>query len=157
MGVVAVVTTLLVIPDLRPGVRHRLDLGGVALASAGLLLAVLALIEGQRYDWSAGISGTLAAGVAALGLFLLWETRQSEPLLPIGLFRLRGFSLMNGTGAAMQFGMQGVFIPISIYTQTVLGMSALVAGLTVAPMSLVAGVVAPFAGSPVRPRTRTGS
>jgi len=46
----------------------------------------------------------------------------------------------------MQFGMQGIFLPITIYTQSVLGMSPLQSGLTIAPMSLVAGVVAPFAG-----------
>jgi len=46
----------------------------------------------------------------------------------------------------MQYGMQGIFIPITIYTQSVLGMSALQSGLTVAPMSLASMLVAPFAG-----------
>jgi len=42
--------------------------------------------------------------------------------------------------------MQGIFIPITIYTQSVLGMTPLQSGLTVAPMSLTAGILAPFAG-----------
>jgi MFS family permease len=53
---------------------------------------------------------------------------------------------MNLTGTAMAFGMQGIFIPITIYTQSVLGMTPLQSGLTFAPMSLTAGIVAPFAG-----------
>jgi EmrB/QacA subfamily drug resistance transporter len=146
VGVLAIAASLVLIPDLRPGLRHRLDLAGVGLASTALLLLVYGLIEGQRYDWSAGIWATLAAGAAALATFLLWESRQAEPLIPLRLFRDRNFSLMNWTGAAMQFGMQGIFIPITIYTQSVLGMSPLQSGLTIAPMSLVAGLVAPFAG-----------
>ncbi len=146
IGLLAIAASLLVVPDLRPGVRHRLDLTGVGLASAALLLLVFALVEGQRYEWSPAIWTALAAGAAALVAFLLWESRQGEPLIPLGLFRDRNFSLMNWTGAAMQFAMQGIFLPITIYTQSVLGMSALQSGLTVAPMSLVAGLVAPFAG-----------
>jgi EmrB/QacA subfamily drug resistance transporter len=146
VGVLAVAASLLLVPDLRPGVRHRMDLAGVGLASAALLLLVFGLIEGQRYDWSPAIWSTLGAGAAALTVFLVWESRQAEPLIPLRLFRDRDFSLMNWTGAAMQFGMQGIFLPITIYTQSVLGMTPLQSGLTIAPMSLVAGVVAPFAG-----------
>jgi MFS family permease len=88
----------------------------------------------------------IGAGVALLLIFLAWERFQREPLVPMRLFRDRNFSLMNWTGAAMMFGMQGIFIPVTIYTQSVLGMTPLESGLTVAPMSLTAGIVAPFAG-----------
>jgi EmrB/QacA subfamily drug resistance transporter len=146
VGVLAIVASLLVIPDLRPGVRHRLDFVGVGLASASLFLLVFGLVEGQRYDWSPAIWSMLVAGVAALAMFLVWQTRRAEPLIPLRLFRERDFSLMSWTGAAMQFAMQGIFVPVTIYTQSVLGMTPLQSGLTMAPMSLVAGLVAPFAG-----------
>jgi EmrB/QacA subfamily drug resistance transporter len=146
VGVVAVAASLLAIPDLRPGVRHRLDLAGVALSTIALTLVVFGLIEGQRYDWSPGIWATLGAGAAVVAVFVAWEARQSEPLIPLRLFRERNFSLMSWTGAAMQFAMQGIFLPITIYTQSVLGMTPLRSGLTVAPMSVMAGIVAPFAG-----------
>src|SRR3989475_5177873 len=51
IGVVTFALALLLIPDLRPGRRHRLDLAGVGLASAGLLAGIFGLIECQRYDW----------------------------------------------------------------------------------------------------------
>lgn len=152
VGVIALVTTLAIVPDVRPGRMHSFDIIGTLMASAGLLLVVFGLIEGQKYSWGA-LTGTpftipeiIVGGLALLVAFLVFESFQSEPLIPLGLFRNRNFSLMNWTGAAMQYGMQGIFIPISIYTQSVLGMSALQSGLTVAPMSLASAVVAPFAG-----------
>src|SRR5437660_5537328 len=48
IGVVTFALAMLLIPDLRPGRRHRLDLLGVALATAGLLGVMLGLVEGQR-------------------------------------------------------------------------------------------------------------
>lgn len=146
VGAVALAATFRFLPDVRTGARPRLDLVGVALASVALFLLVFGLVEGQRYQWSTGIWATLGAGVVVLLAFLGWEARQSEPLIPLRLFRQRDFSLMNWTGAAMQFAMQGIFIPITIYTQSVLGMTPLQSGLTVAPMSLASMVVAPFAG-----------
>jgi len=151
IGIIALVGTFLVIPDVRTARQHRLDLIGVLLSSAALFAVVFGLIEGQRYEWST-ITGWLTipmvigAGIAVFVAFLAWERLQAEPLVPLGLFRDRNFSLMNWSGTAMSFAMQGIFIPITIYTQSVLGMTALQSGFTIAPMSLTAGIVAPFAG-----------
>src|SRR5713101_6153384 len=130
IGVIALVGTFLVIPDVRTGRQHRLDLIGVLLSSAALFGVVFGLIEGQRYDWST-IAGWLTVpmvigvGIALFVAFLAWERLQAEPLVPLGLFRDRNFSLMNWAGTAMSFAMQGIFIPITIYTQSVLGMTPL--------------------------------
>jgi EmrB/QacA subfamily drug resistance transporter len=151
VGIIALLGTFIVIPDVRPGLRHRLDLVGVGLSSVALFAIVFGLIEGQRYDWST-ITGwltipmVLGTGAAFLVAFVVWEWRQREPLLPLGLFRNRNFSLMNWTGAAMAFALQGIFIVIPIYMQSVLGMTALRSGLTVAPMSVTAAILAPIAG-----------
>ena len=151
IGLIALAGTFLVIPDVRTGRQHRLDLVGVLLSSAALFGIVFGLIEGQRYDWGT-VTGWLTipivigVGLALLIAFLAWERLQAEPLIPLGLFRDRNFSLMNWAGTAMSFAMQGIFIPITIYTQSVLGMTPLQSGLTIAPMSLTAGIVAPFAG-----------
>jgi EmrB/QacA subfamily drug resistance transporter len=151
IGIFAITATLLIVPDLRPGTSHSFDFVGTLLASLGLFLVVFGLIEGQKYNWSTvsgpvTIPAILVTGAAVVAAFLAWEAFQEEPLVPLRLFRNRDFSLMNFTGAAMQYGMQGIFIPITIYTQTILGMTALQSGLTVAPMSLAAAVVAPFSG-----------
>src|SRR5207248_940137 len=92
IGLITFVLALAFIPDLRPGLRHRLDFAGVALASAGLLGVVFGLIEGQRYEWGtvwAGITipEIIAAGVAVLLLFLVvqWRRQDKEPLLPFAV------------------------------------------------------------------------
>lgn len=151
IGIVALAATLILVPDLRPGRSHSIDPLGVVLASSSLFAIVFGLIEGQRYSWST-ITGVLTipdvigAGVLLLALFVVWESRQREPLVPFRLFKIGDFAINNWVGAAIGFGMQAAFIPLTIYTQSVLGMSALWSGLTFAPMSLAAGVVAPFAG-----------
>ena len=151
IGIIALIGTFLIIPDVRHGARPTLDIGGVVLASLALLAIVFGLIEGQRYDWGT-ITGWLTipmvigAGVVLLVAFLAWERFQAQPLLPPGLFRNRNFSVGNVIASAVALAMQGIFIPITIYTQSVLGMTPLVSGLTFAPLSVASGVVAPFAG-----------
>ena len=151
VGIVALVASFVIIPDLRAGRSHHLDLQGVLLASAGLFGIVFGLIEGQRYNWGAiwgavTIWEIMIAGVVVLVGFVLWERAQDEPLIPLSLFSNRNFTLMNWVTATMSFGMLGLFFPITIYLQSALGMTALNAGLTVAPMSVISMFVAPFAG-----------
>jgi EmrB/QacA subfamily drug resistance transporter len=151
VGIVALVATFLIVPDLRPGRRHRFDLVGIALATGGLFGVVFGLIEGQRYNWSmiwawVTIPEIIGAGVAVLALFIVWEMFQSEPLLPLSLFSNRNYSLMNWVGAVLAMGMFGLFLPLTIYFQSVLGFSALNAGLALAPMPLMSMLTAPIAG-----------
>src|SRR5436305_14372704 len=80
IGVLTLALAMLVIPDIRPGRRHRLDWIGVLLATAGLLGIIYGLIEGERYDWGvvAGvvtIPEIIAAAVVLLALFLYYQAR----------------------------------------------------------------------------------
>src|ERR1700736_2328299 len=152
IGIAALIATFAIIPDIRPGRHHGWDVMGVILATAGLFAVVFGLIEGQRYNWgqigSYGITipEVIIAGVVILAVFLVWERFQSEPLLPLSLFRDRNFAVANWVAAAISFGMLSLFLPIVIYLQSVRGFSALTAGLTLAPMSLTSMFTAPFAG-----------
>lgn len=151
VGIIALIATFVIIPDLRAGRSHHLDLQGVILASMGLFGIIFGLIEGQRYNWGTIGGGVtiweiIVAGVVMLVGFVLWERVQDEPLIPLSLFTNRNFTLMNWITATMSFGMLGLFFPITIYLQSALGMTALNAGLTVAPMSLISMFVAPVAG-----------
>jgi EmrB/QacA subfamily drug resistance transporter len=154
VGALIVVLTWRVIPDLRPGRPHRLDFSGVLLASAGLFGIIFGLIEGQRYDWGA-IEGSfvtipmvIAAGVLLVALFIWQQARRQgrEPLLPFEIFADRNFALMAFVLMAMGFAIVGVFLPLTIYFQSVLGLDAFQAGLTIAPqpiaMMLASGPVA---------------
>jgi len=153
VGVATVILALVAMPDLHPNRRHRLDATGTALASIGLFLLVYGLIEGESHDWGRvwgpiTIVEVIAAGVVVLGVFLYHQhvTRAGEPLVPFSLFKDRNFAVMNWVASAIAFGMLGLFIPLVIYLQSVLGLTALEAGIAVAPMSLLSMVIAPFAG-----------
>jgi EmrB/QacA subfamily drug resistance transporter len=152
VGILALVATFLIVPDLRPGRRHGWDVVGIILATAGLFAIVFGLIEGQKYSWgqidSYGITipEVIGAGAALIVVFLLWERFQTEPLLPLNLFANRNFAVANWIAAAISFGMLSMFLPFTIYLQSARGFSALVAGLTMAPMSLTSIFTAPFAG-----------
>jgi EmrB/QacA subfamily drug resistance transporter len=142
-GVITFALAFVLIPDLRSGVRHRLDMLGVLLATAGLFGVIFALIEGQRYDWGL-VTAWLTipeigiAGLALIAIFLVYQARrqQAEPLLPFAVFKDRNFTLMTLVMAAMGFAILGVFLPLTIYMQSVLGLSAFDAGVTIAAQPL---------------------
>jgi EmrB/QacA subfamily drug resistance transporter len=153
IGAIVLVLAPLLIPDLRPGRRHRLDIPGVLLASAALLAICYGLVEGQKYNWGTitgiiSIPLILGAGVVLLAVFLVVQKlgQQGEPLVPFAVFRDRGFSVMNLVSALLSIGMMGIFLPFTIYLQSVLGFSALKAGLAMAPASLISVFIAPVAG-----------
>ena len=153
VGVAVLALTFVIIPGVRPGRRHRFDVLGVTLASLGLLAICYGLVEGQRYDWGTvasfvSIPLIIAAGVVLIAVFgLVQKMRQErEPLIPFVLFRSRNFTLMNWVSFTLSIGMLGIFLPFTIYLQSALGFSALKAGLTMAPASVVMIFVAPFLG-----------
>ncbi|MGI8330738.1 MDR family MFS transporter [Actinomadura scrupuli] len=148
VGLLVLVMAIKIIPDVRPGRRHKLDLGGVSIATAALFCLVFGLTEGQRYEWNVAIWSLLGAGVLLLVVFVLHQrSRQdNEPLVPFALFRDRNFTVMNFVAAAVSVGMIGIFLPMTIYLQSVQGYSALKAGLVMAPASLVSMFLAPVAG-----------
>ena len=151
VGVAAIVLSFLFIPDLRPGRQHGWDLPGILLSTASLFLLVFGLIEGQRYSWGTvtgfvSIPLILVAGVVLLVAFIAVERMAREPLVPLALFRDRNFAILSWVSAAMAFGMLGLFLPLTIYLQSVVGLTAFQAGLAFAPMSLTSMVVAPNAG-----------
>jgi EmrB/QacA subfamily drug resistance transporter len=153
IGAAVIILSIFLVPDIRTGTEHRLDIAGVTLASLALLAICYGLVEGQKYNWSTikgfiSIPLIIAVGVALLGVFLFVQarTQDREPLVPFALFRDRNFSLMTWVSAAVAIAMMGIFLPITIYLQSALGFSALRAGLTLAPASLVSMFVAPVAG-----------
>jgi MFS family permease len=137
-----------ILPGHTRTVRHRFDVAGVLLASAALFCLTFALTEGQKYEWNEGIWGLIAAGLGLFVIFVVYQRgrQDREPLVPFSLFKDRNFTILNLVGAAVSVGMIGMFLPMTIYLQSVLGFSALKAGLVMAPSSLVSMFLAPVAG-----------
>jgi EmrB/QacA subfamily drug resistance transporter len=153
IGILTLVLAAMLLPDLRLNRRRRLDWLGTSAVSLGLFLVCFGLIEGPSHAWGqiwefVTIPMILVAGIVVLAL-LGWQQlahRDREPLVPAGIFADRNFAVMCAVVAAISFGMLGLFLPLVIFLQSVLALSALQAGLVLAPMSLASVASAPFAG-----------
>ncbi|HEY1593958.1 MAG TPA: MFS transporter [Thermoleophilaceae bacterium] len=125
-----------------------LDLPGLGLLMAGLFGVVWGLVRGNPAGWeSAEVVGSLAAGLALIAVFVAWELRAREPMLPMSYFRSRAFSA--GT-AAIFFTLASLFACVFFYSQllqTGLGFDPLGAGLRLIPWTATFITVAPIAGS----------
>jgi EmrB/QacA subfamily drug resistance transporter len=130
------------------GPNDALDFRGVGLASAGLFGIVWGLVRANSVGWgSPQIISTLVIGSLVLALFVLWELRAPEPMLPLRFFRNRTFSASNAASFLMFFGMFGSIFLLAQFFQTIQGYSPLQAGLRILPWTLMPIFVAPIAGA----------
>jgi EmrB/QacA subfamily drug resistance transporter len=129
------------------GASTRLDLVGVLLASTGLFGVVLGMVRANALGWTSPFVLTcLFVGTLLVVAFVGWELRTEQPMLPMRLFRSRGFSAANGASVLMFFGMFGSIFLLSQALQTMQGYSPLGAGLRILPWTGMPIVVAPIAG-----------
>ncbi|WP_051468047.1 MFS transporter [Actinomadura oligospora] len=127
------------------GSAQRLDPLGTVLVTLGLLGVVLGLVRGNEHGWtSPQVLGSVIAGAAFLAAFLVHEARTPHPMLPLSLFRSRGFTLVNLISLAMCFGMFGVTFLLVQFLQLIGHMSPLEAGVRTLPWTAMPLLVAPL-------------
>ena len=144
---------LALLPVAARGIPHTagragsLDLVGVGLATAGLLGLLLGLVRGETMGWtSPQVLASLAAGVALMAAFIAWERRAPSPVLPLGMFASRSFSVANVVSLLFTFGVFGSIFLLAQFLQTVQGYSPFEAGLRTLPWTVAPLLVAPLAG-----------
>ena len=149
IGVVLLIAALRWVPESTDPVSVRqIDYPGVAVLTASLFCLTFALIEGQNYGWTSGlILGLFAATVVGFVGFVLIQRRQRQPLMELGLFRIRTFTVTNLIGLLLSFGMMGVFFLLPVFLQSVLGYSAIKAGLVMTPLAAIVIVSSPTSGT----------
>ncbi|HEX2016770.1 MAG TPA: DHA2 family efflux MFS transporter permease subunit, partial [Solirubrobacteraceae bacterium] len=129
------------------GPFDRLDLPGLAMASGGLFGLVFGLVRAQSLGWgNPTVLVSLAVGLLLVGAFVAWERRTPMPMLPMGFFARRAFAVTNVVSLTMYFGMFGSIFFMTQFFQTVLGYSALEAGLRMLTWTGATMLVAPIAG-----------
>ena len=146
VGVVGFVLAWRLVPAL-PTHSHKFDWLGVALSGAGMFLLVFGIQEGHQYHWDAAIWAMIIAGIVILALFVGWQARnKQEPLVPLGLFRDRNFSLANVAITVMGLSITSLAIPIMIWAQVVRGLSPTRSALILVPMAVMTIVLARTVG-----------
>lgn len=152
IGIVLIVSALCIIPETQSAHALGLDVRGVLLAMGGVLALVYPLVEGRQLGWPLWTFALMLLSPVLLALFARHQRRRSAanqaPLLPMGLFRDRGFSAGLVVQLTFQAGVASYFLILTLYLQSGLGFTAWHAGLTLLPFSLGAvigsGVAVPL-------------
>ena len=170
IGIAALVGAAFVIRETRfKDPKYTTDYPGLVLITVGLASVLFGLIEAQTYGWlvpnqefsAAGFSWStsnplslplvsIISGIVLLGAFTLYEIRRARkgrvPLFDFSLLKYKGFRYGLFTVTIVAMGEFGAVFIISIFLQTVKGLSAINAGLTFLPMAISVFIFAPIAG-----------
>jgi EmrB/QacA subfamily drug resistance transporter len=134
------VIVLAMTPSVMPSAgarRGSVDLAGAATVTAGLAVAVYAIVRAPETGWgSAETWLVLAAGAVLLGAFVLIQAKRREPLMPLAIWRAPNLAGAN----IAQLLMAGAWIPmwffLNLYLQQVLGLGAFASGSALLPMTV---------------------
>ena len=144
INVPIVVITIMMILRFVPVGRERdpnarVDVVGALLCALGLAGLTFGLIEQPLHGWtSAAVALPLVLGVVLFAGFLLWEGRWAErPMLPLALFRRRNFAAGNLETFLMYGGLGLLFFFLVLFLQQVAGFSALEAGSSSIPVTIL--------------------
>ncbi len=146
IGLVVVPLVLRRVPESRGG-GQAVDAAGLVLVTGAALGLVWGLVRSQAAGWgSAEVAGSLIAGVVCGVAFVAWERVARQPMLPLELFRLRGFAAGNAAGVFLYAALYGSLFFAAQYFQTGRGDRPLAAGLHLLAWTASVTVVAPLAG-----------
>jgi EmrB/QacA subfamily drug resistance transporter len=144
VGVLALFAAWKVVTESKATHALKLDLPGVVIITAGLLLLIYPLVQGRDLGWPAWTYVSMGAAVPVLALFALYERyktrKDGSPLVELSLFKRRQF--LAGLVVMLLFfaGVSSFFLVYTLYLQIGLGFSALHAGVTGLPFSIATAV-----------------
>jgi EmrB/QacA subfamily drug resistance transporter len=125
----------------------KVDVVGAILCTVGLGLIVAGFIEQPQRGWGDPlILLAFAVGAACLGAFVAYELRTPKPMLPLRLFRLRNFSVANIETLSVYGGLSALTTFLTLYLIEFAGFSALRAGISLLPVTIVMFFLSPRMG-----------
>jgi EmrB/QacA subfamily drug resistance transporter len=146
VGLIGFVLAVRQVPKL-PTHPHRFDWLGVALSGVGLFLLAFGIQEGHDKDWAGWIIAMIVGGVVVMGIFVWWQAvNRREPLVPLGLFKDRNFSVSNVAITTMGFIAASFGFPLMLWAQAVRGYNPTQAALLLFPMAIMSILLAKFVG-----------
>jgi EmrB/QacA subfamily drug resistance transporter len=141
VGIAAFALSFVLVPESTDEHAHRsFDIAGAVTVTAGLVALVYGIVRSSTKGWgSAEVLGFLALAVVLLVAFVLIELRQRAPLVRLDIFRVRTLRAANVAMLLVASGLFAMFFFNTLYTQRVLGYSAIQAGFAFVPFT--AGVI----------------
>ena len=125
----------------------KVDVPGAILGIVGLGGPVFALIEQQNFGWgSPVILVPFIVGILSFAAFLWWQARAKSPMLPLGLFSIRNFSVGNVSTAFVYAALSISGFIVVIFLQQVAGFTPTLAALAFIPVSIANVALSRFFG-----------
>ena len=147
IGVLAIFITLTRIAESKDPTARRVDWVGFISFSVSLFLLVFALVRGNDEGWSSATTvGLIAAAVVLMIVFFVNEQRTRDPMLDLALFKKPAFVGVAIVAVAISASIFAMFLYLTLYVQDSLGYGPFPAGVRFLPLTVLAFVVAPFAG-----------
>ncbi|MDF2683811.1 MAG: putative MFS-type transporter [Brevibacillus sp.] len=148
VGIIATVLISAALKSYKATGPVKIDIWGMFTMISGVVSLLLGLtFGGKDYAWGSWqILSLFAAAVVFLTSFILIESRVSEPILPLRLFKNKSFSLLSGIGFLMSVGMFGAIMFVPLFMQGVVGISASESGTVMIPMMLSMMLTSIFGG-----------
>jgi EmrB/QacA subfamily drug resistance transporter len=154
VGAAAFALAPFLLTESRDATVKRFDIPGGVLVTSGLSSLVYAITQAGQEGWLAGRTvGFFAASLVLLVSFVGWELRHPEPLMRLGILRIRTVSGANVAGLIMGTAMFSMFLMLTLYMQQVLGYSAMKTGVA---YLAVAGTAIVWSGVAAQLVTRLG-
>ena len=130
VGVTGFILAPILLKESRDANVKAFDVPGAVLVTGGLSLVVYAITKAGQDGWLAGTTlGFFAVSFAMLVGFVVWELRHPEPLMRIGILRIKTVTGANAAGFIMGTAMFAMFLMLTLYMQQVLGYSAMKTGV----------------------------
>jgi len=154
VGILALVLTTFLVFDPPYLVRKafgngfKIDYMGLGLLATGLGALEVVLDEGQREDWFASNFIVIFAAIAAAGLIavVLWELRQKEPVIDFHILKERNYMLATVSMLVLGFVLYASTALLPLFLQTLLGYTAMLAGMVLSPGGIVVLFCMPLVG-----------
>ena len=139
IGAVVLALTPRIVPESRSEsvARGGYDAEGAVSITLGTMALVFTLIKADSWGWASGrtLAG-LAIAAALIATFVVIERRHEEPLVPLGIFKIRSLAASDAAMLVLAAALFGMFFFCTLYLQQVLGYSALKTGLVYMPFSV---------------------
>ncbi len=136
--VIAVLITVRHVPEtFDADAIRRVDWAGALTLAVGLAGLVFALIEGPAHGWTTLTIGAAVVGMVTLGAFVIIERRSSHPMVPLSVFRSRQFSGANLVTFTVYAALGAATFLLVVHLQQDLGYSALEAGASLLPITVL--------------------
>jgi DHA2 family multidrug resistance protein len=154
VGIVSLLMTSAVVTDPPYLVRKsfkdglRIDFMGLGLLSVGLGFIQFVLDKGERDDWfgSPLIVWSTTIGLASLVGLVVWELRETQPIIDLRLFKDRNFSMSTFSMFVLGFVLYGTTVLLPILVQNLMGYTAELAGLVLSPGAVITMITMPLVG-----------